>query len=330
MAPTRTRRLKGPLTRRVVLAATTRDPDRFDDLLSRFVLRDDWQRDRTRTVLRSFLAGYRAFARAQDPDEVHEQLSGIDRFYRPFAYEGAAMGFGPWAYLTGHGYRDFDTVMAAFHPHTVYQNYVGLGWWLAVRPPMARPPTAAVTALLDPHYRLLPYEGIGFRAGFLGGGRVLTTRAFGSYGDDPRRVCFQGWGRSLWFACMGDLDHAADRIAALPGEVRGDCWSGLGLGFAYSWLDRAEHFAQVMSWVPHEFRADFRQGTAFGWEARQRADRGLFDELTARLSEAQRRYIIASLTAVAQARSYLDAAGTPDGFYQLWRAETRLRLPTAP
>ncbi|MCA2219262.1 DUF1702 family protein [Jidongwangia harbinensis] len=326
----RPRHRRGTLTRRVVLTASARDPERFEPLLDSFVLRDDWQRARTRTVLGSFLRGYHAFARAVDLDEVHADLAGVDRYYRPFAYEGAAMGFGPWAFLNRRGYRDFDAVLGEFHPQTVYQNYVGLGWWLATRPALSRPGTAAVTGMLHPHFRLLPYEGIGFRAGFLGAGRTSVTRSFARYGAGPAHVCFQGYGRSLWFACMGDLGRAAALIGALPAEVHGDCWSGLGLGFAYSWLDRAEYLAQVVSWVPDEFRADFFQGTAFGWEARQRADRPLFDALTGRLGEAQRVYIAGSLRAVARARDDLADRGVRDSFYLAWRAGTRTRLPASP
>jgi enediyne biosynthesis protein E3 len=241
------------------------------------------------------------------------------------------MGFGPWAYLNGRRLGDFDAVMGAFHPATVYQNYVGLGWWLATRPVLARPrATAAVAGQLHHRFRLLPYEGIGFRAGFLGAGRTTVTRTFAAHGRDRTHVCFQGYGRSLWFVCMGDLGRAAALIGALPAGVRGDCWSGLGLGYAYSWLDRADALDSVIAAVPLGARPDFRQGAAFGWEARQLADRQLFDSLTGRLDPALRDYIAASLAAVARTRDDLDERGVRDSYYQAWRAGTRERLPDLP
>jgi hypothetical protein len=326
----RVRRRKGTLTRRAVLSLTSRDPAGFEPLLDSFTLADDWQRERTRNVLHAFLRGYHLFAGAEDPDALHDELATVERYYRPFAYEGAAMGFGPWAYLNGHALRDFDEVMGGFHPETLYQNYVGLGWWLATRPPVNRPGTAAVVRRLHPHFRLLPYEGIGFRAGFLGAGRTVVTRSFAGHGRDAAHVCFQGYGRSLWFVCMGDLSRAGTLVDALPADVHGDCWSGVGLGFAYSWLDRAAYLAQILSWVPEAFRTDFMQGAAFGWEARQLADRPLFDQLTGGLSEPQQRHIADSLKAVAEARDDLDRRGEFGRFYQAWRAETRLRLPATP
>jgi len=319
---------KPALVRRAVLTAVRRDPGRFASLLDSFSLRDAWQRERTSNVLAAFLAGYNGFAKADDPARVHDDLAGIERYYRPFGYEGAGMGFGPWAYLTGHGYQDFDAVMTGFHAPTVYQNYVGLGWWLATRPPVTKPRTSGVTAALQVHFRLLPYEGMGFRAGFLGAGRTAVTRRFARTGPAAAHVCHQGYGRSLWFVCMGDLARARALIAALPETVHGDCYSGLGLGFAYSWLDRADQLTRVLGEVPDGHRASFLQGAAFGWEARQLADRPLFDELVALVEPWQQAHIAASLAAVAAARNDLDARGETESFYQLWRAETHRRLPS--
>ncbi|GAA3727726.1 hypothetical protein GCM10022225_06380 [Plantactinospora mayteni] len=318
---------RSALTRRVVLALVSQEPARFEPLLDSFTLADRWQRERVRTVLHSFLRGYHAAARAREFDDIHADLAGLDRYYRPFGYEGAAMGFGPWAYLRRRSYRDFEEVMAAVSPHIVYQNYVGLGWWLAIRNRIRPSRTERIVEGLDPHYRLLPYEGWGFRAGFLNTGRPAVTRAFHRFGEDAMHVCHQGYGRSLWFVCMGDLGRARTLVESLPPGVRGDCYSGIGLGFAYSWLDRAGRVAGVLAQIPPTYRSDFLQGAAFGWEARQLADRPMFDELVGPLDPALRGQIEDSLTAVADARRELDARGEHRRFYQAWREETRARLP---
>jgi hypothetical protein len=308
-----------PLLRRVF----RRDPRRMDPVIERFSLSDAWQRERVRTIVRSFLTGYNAAVMAGSLTDVHDRLAHIPDFYRPFGYEGAAMGYGPWALLNRRRLGDFEELVGALAPHTVYQNYVGLGWWLAMRPRVARPATGDVLAGLDHHYRLLPMEGLGFRTGFLSAGSAAATRGFARYDADARHVCFQGFGRSLWFVHMGQPAAARAVVDRLDPAYRGDCYSGMGLGFAYSWLDRADRFAAMLAQVPEPYAADFCQGAAFGWEARQLADRPLFERLVDTLAADEQSRIHRSVRLVHRARQDLDGQGRHASFYQEWRHRTR-------
>ena len=295
-----------------------------------FEVRTPWKRERIRRIGAAFLQGYNAFVRAEDPEEIHPALADLRRFYRPFAYEGAAMGFGPWSWIHGRGYDQFEHIFRALSPETLYQNYVGLGWWLGLRFGGRAEPIAQVAGALDYRYRLIVYEGLGFRHGFLRHRRARPERAFRRFAPDARHVCYQGYGRSLWFVYMDALDHAFAKIARLDPAYHGDCSSGIGLGVAYSLLDRIESVAGIAACVPERWRADFLQGAAFGWEARSRADRKLFDFHAARLPAHERAQVEACLRAVHDARAQLEEEGHDESFYEAWRRRTRAALLHVP
>jgi hypothetical protein len=118
------RRLRGVFTRR---------PESMDATVRGFHLRDPWKVDRVRAIVRAFLGGYNAMVMADRPADVYRAVDAMERFYRPFALEGAAMGFGPWAWAAGRDLADFEPEWVRLALHTIYQDYVGLGWWLGMR-----------------------------------------------------------------------------------------------------------------------------------------------------------------------------------------------------
>lgn len=315
-----------PGLRRVLRPAFRRSPDALAPVMARFRVWDPWKRARIEAIARAFLAGYNAMVAADSLDDVRAVLDPLPPYYRPFAYEGAAMGFGPWAWLRAAGLRAFEAVAHTLSPLTLYQNYVGFGWWLEMLRPGA---VAEAAARLDDRYRLIVYEGVGFKTGFLRPQDPDAVRRFDRFDADARHVCYQGWGRSLWFAYMDDLAGAASAISALDPSVHGDCYSGIGLGVAYSMVDRGEALDDVLRLVPAAGRAEFLQGAAFGWEARQLADRPYFDEETSRMTPARRREIEEAVAAVHHSRNALEAAGTRAAFYQQWRALTRQAIERA-
>ncbi|MEA2129012.1 MAG: enediyne biosynthesis protein [Solirubrobacteraceae bacterium] len=308
-----------------LLPFVKQDPRSVRPLIDGFAVADGWSRQRVVDVVESFLRGYNAMAGARRPEDAYAELAGIEAFLRPFAYEGAAMGYGAWSLVNGRGLGGFEQAMEDHSPQTVYQNYVGLGWWLGL---VCRGRPGAFVhsvARLDPVYGLLAVEGAAFRAGFLTGGDPGSLRRFRRMPDAAIHVAHQGFGRSLWFSRMGRVDAALDVVGGLPERFHGDAVSGLGLACAFSWLDRVAAFPQLLDAVPERLRLDFLQGAAFGWEARRRADRPLFDEAIAALPDAQRAAIDDGLAAVHAGRRALEPAAPP-AFYEAWRAETRARL----
>lgn len=311
---------------RLLRPLVQRRPERLTRISRPFPI-DPPERHRVEEIGRSFLRGYNAMAAARDPAEVHQSVARLPRILRPFGYEGAAMGFGPWALRHRRGYRDFEEILGALSPGTRYQNYVGLGWWLGIWYRRRPARLAEIVAGLDHRYRLLPYEGIGFQRGFRAAGDPAVTRLFGSFGPVAAHVAYQGYGRSLWFVFMGDPGRALAVIDQLDRRYRGDCVSGLGLGIGFSWLDQLAALPGILDRVPAALQADLRQGVAFGWEARRLADPGLLARYTAAAPAPLRLAVGAGLRAVQLVRGRLErtAAGCPD-FYQRWRHGVRSSL----
>ena len=312
-----------------LLPLVRQDPASLRPLIDGFPVADDWSRQRVVDIVESFLRGYNTMASARVPAAAYAELAAVDAFLRPFAYEGAAMGYGAWALVNGRRLRGFEATVNGCCPQTVYQNYVGLGWWLAILYRGRRRGLLRRVGELDPVFRLLVVEGAAFRAGFLAGGDVRALDRFRRLPDPAVHVAHQGFGRSLWFSRMGRVDAVLDVIGELPEPFRGDAVSGLGLACAFSWFDRVAIFAELVEGVPEERRLDFLQGAVFGWEARQRADRPFFEATVEALPPAQRGAIYEGLAAVHAGRRGLEAL-LPPAFYEAWRAETRDRLDGRP
>jgi hypothetical protein len=329
-APFARSRIAG-LRARAVARLATRDPGFLRGFTMDFPFADETAARRTTDIANTFLDGYNLLAGGADPHDVRARAAEVPRFFRPFFLEGAAMGFGPLCLRTGRKLGGFEDFAAELSAATLYQNYVGLGWWLGTFY-RARPGRVArVVSGLDERYRLLCYEGIGFRQGFMSAGKRVAATDI-RRGDVPAtHLWYQGYGRSLWFVYMGDAAGASRAIDRVPERFRGDSFSGLGTGVAFSWLDRADDYERFHRDVPEGFRAEFEQGMAFGWEARQLAGRELFDELIGRLPDGLVRTVEERVAEVQRVRDQLAADGRTDDFYNDWRrCVVRLRQAGRP
>jgi hypothetical protein len=289
---------------------------------------------RTTDIASTFLAGYNVLAAGGTQSQVRSQADSVPRYLLPFFYEGAAMGFGPFCWNTGCRYGDFESFANGLSPATLYQNYVGFGWWLGTIYHRRPRRIARIVSGLDFRYRQLCYEGMGFRSGFLSAGRQVSATDI-QRGDVPAtRMWYQGYGRSLWFVYMGDIAAAVRAAIAVGSPQVNDCVSGLGLGVAFSYLDRIADLEHISRGIPAELLADFEQGLSFGWEARQLADRDLFDRYTAQLSGELRARVDECVADVHLVRDDLLRDGVEGDFYNQWRqgvAEIRrARTPLFP
>lgn len=223
---------------------------------------------------RQFLAGLEYGLGSGNVAEAEWQLEGVERPFRGFAYEGAAMGLAiadalsPWrrsrvrALLDGPG-----------APH-VYMVYVGAGWALARVP---RPLWRSI-ALPDPLLRWLVLDGFGFHQAY------FATRDHVTGQQPPRirvpwpdpsgyavRGVDQGVGRALWFVCGADVEYLAEVINSFDPGRRGDLWSGAGLAACYAGgVDEGDLAALGKLASPH--RQELAQGAAFAAKARLLAD----------------------------------------------------------
>jgi hypothetical protein len=118
---------------------------------------------------------------------------------------------------------------------------------------------------------------------------------------------------------MGDIDGAIRAASTVRTAYVGDCISGLGLGVAFSYLDRIADLEQVCRQVPAHLLAEFEQGLSFGWEARQLADRELFDRHAAALPPEVYARVANAVADVHRIRDGLPRDSDKGDFYVRWR-----------
>jgi enediyne biosynthesis protein E3 len=317
--------------RLAVARMTVRKPGYLGRFTAGFKFASPAAAQRTTDIASTFLAGYNILAEGGTWQQVRSQAGSVPRYFRPFFYEGAAMGFGPFSWHTGCGIGAFESFANGLSPGTVYQNYVGFGWWLGTIYHRRPRRIARIVSGLDFRYRLLCYEGIGFRAGFLSAGRQAVATCVQD-GDTPAvHVWYQGYGRSLWFVYMGDIAAAVRAATTVRSPYARDCISGLGVGVAYSYLDRIADLEQICREIPAGLLADFEQGLSFGWEARQLADSDLFGQHTAVLAPELRADVEQRVADVHRVRDALLSAGDETDFYIRWRRDlVELRRAAVP
>lgn len=255
---------------------------------------------------------------------VRKFLETSDVFYKGFAYEGTGMGFGAKASLWPGKGRRFESYIRQLDPNYLYQYYVGLGWWLHLRYHFRFRGYRKWLSTLDPRYASIVFDGVGFKTALFN----LQLRAgvdaqFSAFPHDYIRVCYQGFGRGIWFAAKFQIDEAIEIISRVPEPFRKDAYSGLGLAIAYSFFDNIIFAFDAVLCVPVDDRTAFRQGIAFGWEARQLQDKTYWkrqlDKYPTDIADRARRYI----TYVHVAEQMLDYNDYTTQYYTRWMDGTR-------
>lgn len=294
----------------------------FDEKVERFEIASPELRRRIAGIPRAFLQGYNSMLSWRSPRACKQALEQMDPYYKAFALEGAAMGYAARILVNPWSAAYYERAITRLAPEDLYQNYVGMGWWLDMAFGGRPDRLAAITRRLDPRYRLLPYEGLGFRTGFFDPERQHPP-LFERFSGDVRSVCFQGYGRSLWFTRSGRPADIARIVSTLPPQYRADVYSGLGLAVAFTTIYNPELAFGVVPQVPPPYRTAFAQGLAFGWEARRRHDLAYFQEQTGGLPPGARQAVHSVIAAVHQATASLAASESDPGYYARWVEQTR-------
>jgi enediyne biosynthesis protein E3 len=233
-------------------------------------------RDLLETVGATFLTGYAHAAEARLSSEVANKIDTIDKGFRGFAYEGAAMALAMRDGLSVRRSRLSAEFIAGPARDHVYMAYVGVGWALARLPRFRW--DAATTAVTDPLLRWLVLDGYGFHQAYFHTERYVRKQyqepRFPWPGDGPAdyasRVIDQGIGRALWFVAGSDPDLAVTMIDKFAEARRADLLSGCGLAATYSGSSD-EHDLRILAERAGEHRAQVAQAAAFAAETRVRA-----------------------------------------------------------
>ncbi|HEX3733266.1 MAG TPA: DUF1702 family protein [Mycobacteriales bacterium] len=239
-----------------------------------FHTKDPESRELLEAIGRSFLTGFGYAAGARTPADAEWQLETVDRPFRGFAYEGAAMGFTILDGLRLGGGGSIQQFLAGRAEPHVYMVHIGVGWGLA-RLPRWRWAKVMPT---DPFMRWFVFDGYGFHQAYFHTRRYVHER----HREEPfrgpggviepyaNRAIDQGIGRALWFVAGADVDRLISILDSYPRERRSDLYSGAGLAASYAGGADETELSSLRDRA-REHRASVAQGSVFACEARVRA-----------------------------------------------------------
>lgn len=282
-------------------------------------MKDEATRQRLENVGARFLDGFEYALLAKEVEDATPLLERVDRPFRGFAYEGAAMGFAVLDGMPGRGGRVTKFLDGAGAPH-VYMAYVGIGWAFAKLPRFCW----SSVATPDPLLRWLALDGLGFYHAYFNTERYVRQQYVGPRlgwpadvpGDYSQRVIDQGIGRAMWFVAGADPEVATSMIGRFDPARQGDLWAGMGLAATYAG-GATETELKTLRAGAGQFGPQLAQGSTFAAQARLCA--GLVTEHTPMATD-----VFCGCTPEAAAvitegeRKALPAEGVVPG-YEVWR-----------
>lgn len=274
--------------------------------------------ERVDNILDSFLTGFNRMIARPSPSAWKRYCESLSPLMRPFAEEGAAMGY-TLRRLFRYDPAHFEATIVKPRPGFRYLYYVGLGFWSGMRNHSAAK-VARIVRGLDPLHSYLVYDGYGFKVAFFDypkdpqAFRVLDT--FDAYG---RNAAYQGAGRALHFLYMGNFDAVIEHMARL-GPHAVDAAAGVGLAASFVNPDRLEREFDLGRRMPVEWQPHFHLGMCFGLKARAINDLDEFDRNLAALPHTVQEAIRASIRECDRVELLIRADGKPDG-YRHWREQ---------
>jgi len=298
-----------------------RDPGEISERARGFDIRGEERRALVARLGSAFISGYNAMLQMESLVEVAREGMRTDAHFRPFFFEGAAMGYLPSGYFrSGRNARRAERDLMGMHPGFSYLYYVGLGFWFGFRHP-ARPSSLnALAAHLDPMYFPLCYDGFGFKLGFFdyrtpAGSRRRLDRC----PPEHRSAIYQGFGRALFFVFMDD-EPGFNRVRdALPLERREDLELGRSLALAFTHADKPEILAAHLTGDGEADLAARLTGVTWALTARELHDPDYFRDCM-RSASPQTRDLLGELPAACR-RALSDSGG-----YFEWQRKTRTEV----
>lgn len=272
--------------------------------------------ERVDTILASFAGGFNAMIAAPSSRAWRAYCDSLPALYRPFAYEGAAMG-----YTLRHLFRyrpdEFEDRIVKPLPEYRYLYYVGLGFWSGMRRHDATAMSRVVEAL-DPMHRYLCYDGYGFK------------HAFFDYPNDPnglrpldslegyaRNAACQGVGRAFFFLYMAEPETLVEQVGKL-GVYAADAAAGVGLAAAFINPDRLEVARELGARLPSNWHDHYHLGMCFGLKARSINDVDRFEQDMGRTEAGVREAVFASIRECDRVERLTRSEQGENG-YRRWR-----------
>jgi hypothetical protein len=269
-------------------------------------------------ILGSFAGGFNAALVSPSPQAWERYCDARPALLRPFAQEGAAMGYTPRRRLRFDA-ADFARRVVGRHPGYRYLHHVGVGFWAGLRR-YTPAQLAHLVAELDPLYRYLCYDGYGFKHEFFDHAKELAgLRPLDALQDYARHAAYQGVGRAMFFRFMGDPALLNERLREL-GVHAADAAGGVGLAAVFVFPDRLEVARELAASLPPEWHAAMQVGMCFGLKARSINDPDQFERDLAGAPAGVQAAVRAAISACDRIETEVRAEGVPAAAgYRLWR-----------
>ena len=313
------------MLRPILLPLFRRDEGEVDAQARKFSVASPEGRELVSGVGRAFLGGYNATLAARAMGEVHAAGLAVASHYRPFFFEGAAMGYLPRSLFTdSHGKARVEAELLEMDSRFRYLYNVGLGFWYGFRHPSRPAALEALAPHLDPFYFPLCYDGFGFKVGFFDvPGRPDARKVLDRAPAERRAEIYQGFGRSLFFVCMEDEARFQKAKGQAPPEYRDDVESGRSLAVAFTGIRRPAGILRHLASSRDAGELSLRLlGVTWALAAREMNDPDYFDACLSNLAREQQA-LLRRLPQLCR-----EALGTSSS-YAMWRTKTRASVTAA-
>ena len=284
----------------------------------------DFYENRFINILNAFLTGCNYIFRHDFSSEKCNTYlkKHFPPFYQGFAYEGAGMGLGVRANLSINKGKKFEYLIKELSLNHVYQYYVGLGWWLNIRYKFNEKGYEKWIQQMDSNLAPIVFEGVGFRTGLYNNQKNLD---FSIFKKQYQRICYQGYGRSVWFNNQFNIDQVVAYISTSQVDDLEDTYSGVGLAVAYSLFDETITAITLVDKIPIPYKIPFVQGMAFGWETRKRQNSIYWEDTMKSLPDNISEYI-ENCVSIVRETQYRIRTIDKTNYYVKWMDLTREKI----
>jgi hypothetical protein len=301
------------LLRPLAIRALRRDPRNIVRQAQQFCIRSAEGRNLVAQIGQAFIGGYNAMLDSEPIERITEAGGRVPVHFRPYFFEGAAMGYMPRAYFSKQCRADrAEQDLLRIAPEFRYLYYVGLGFWYGFRHRKRPERLAHLAPHIDPLHFPLCYDGFGFKLAFFDFPThrdALRTieRASGTH----RRAMQQGFGRGLFFVYMDDEDGFRSLLSTLEPDARDDFEFGRALARGFTGIDSAETLLPFVARGESENASASRlTGITWALTARRMNDPEYYSQCIAATSGDERALFealpVLCEEARGQATSYLD------------------------
>ena len=273
-------------------------------------------RQRVDSILQSFAGGFNAIITYPSPTAWRRYCDSLSALCRPFAHEGAAMGY-TLRRLFRYDPSAFEEEIVKRGPGFRYLYYVGLGFWSGMR---NHDPAklGRIVGGLDPLHSYLCYDGYGFKYAFFDyRDRPDCFDRFSGLEGYARNAAYQGVGRACWFIFLGVPEVLIEHLNRL-GSYAADAAAGAGLASVFVDPDRLERAQALGSALPPAWHPHYHLGMCFGLKARSINDRAEFERNLEKVDASVQEATHASIRECDRVELRVRAEGGGDG-YRRWR-----------